>query len=195
MTKAKITDVDWNEWFEYDETSPSCLRWKIDIYNCFGVLTRTRKGMVAGSLDVHGYYRVQLNKTHYKVHRIIYEMLFDVRLDEDVEIDHDDGIRSNNKISNLKPTYSNPRNMKRSSSNTSGVNGVSIHNVPQANGYAVTCWRASWTELDGTRKNKSFSVNKYGYDNAFELACKHRIEQINRMNKEGAGYTERHGNG
>lgn len=35
--------------------------------------------------------------------------------------------------------------------------------------------------------------NKYGYDEAFKLACEYRKEQIKRLNSLGYGYAELHG--
>lgn len=84
----------------------------------------TRKGMVAGSFDKDGYLETKYNQKRYKLHRIAH--LFMTGCWPEHEIDHDNGIRDDNRWSNLKPAtdIQNARNMKRSSRNTSGTTGV-----------------------------------------------------------------------
>lgn len=74
--------------------------------------------------------------------------------------------------------------------NTSGVVGVS-RATDKRNG--IQSWRAQWNDLSGTMKMKSFSCNKYGDTEAFQLACEHRGAMIQKLNQQGAGYTGRHG--
>ncbi len=76
------------------------------------------------------------------------------------------------------------RNQRKRVKNTSGVTGVSLSNGK---------WTASWKDLRGIRKAKSFSINKYGDELAFFAACECREQMIALLNKQGAGYTERHG--
>jgi hypothetical protein len=54
---------DWEEWVEYDETSPSCLRWKRPVY-CGVNDTRllVAVGDVAGHLNKSGYWYYFLAK-------------------------------------------------------------------------------------------------------------------------------------
>lgn len=77
-----------------------------------------------------------------------------------------------------------PRNKKKSPRNTSGVTGV---------GQYKDIWRAFWSGLDGKLHSKSFNIKKYGYDDAFKMACEYRKSQIVLLNSLGAGYTEFHG--
>lgn len=78
------------------------------------------------------------------------------------------------------------RNRGRISSNTSGVTGVSKTGGGKS-------WGAFWTDSYGKLRSKSFSINKYGDELAFFLACETRLAAIERMNMFGAGYTENHG--
>lgn len=70
--------------------------------------------------------------------------------------------------------------------NTSGVVGVYFCNKRPA-------WQAYWTPPGKRQRGKSFSVNKYGYEQAFHLACEHRAAMIEELNQHGDGYTTRHG--
>lgn len=175
--------------FYYDETSPSCLRWNITIYaakNYSAVCVR--KGDVAGTLD-NKYYRVKTDEGFIAVHRIIWR-LFNGEIPDDLVIDHIDRNPSNNKISNLRLVTElvNNRNRNKSESNKSGTTGVHIIHTNFGG-----AWRAAYTLLDGSRVIKSFSVAKYGYDKAREMAEKVREEGITQLNTDGAGYTETHG--
>ena len=90
MKAADTSGINWNDYFEYDENTPSCLKWKIHLGN-----TKNRKH--AGTLDSRGYFRVSVNKSRYWVHRVVYEM-FNGHLTSDMEVDHLDGNKSNNRI-------------------------------------------------------------------------------------------------
>ena len=67
--------------------------------------------------------------------------------------------------------------------NKSGTTGVSV----RAGRYIAT-----WYELDGTQKSKSFSTSKYG-DSAERLAFEYRASQIERLVNLGADYADNHG--
>ena len=49
------------------------------------------------------------------------------------------------------------------------------------------------TELDGKYRTKSFNINKLGVMVAFRDAVMYREKMIKEFNKQGAGYSERHG--
>lgn len=77
------------------------------------------------------------------------------------------------------------RNKRKRKDNKSGVTGVYMRDDR---------WAASWYDLGtGKRGYKSFSVNKYGDDEAFRLACEYRKKMIEKLNEQGAGYSENHG--
>jgi hypothetical protein len=184
--------------FYYDETSPSCLRWKIDIYGGKNYLTLCKRaGSIAGHLNkISNYYEVRFNGRTTKVHKIVME-LSGVRTCSS-QVDHIDGDRSNNKLSNLRLAthLENGRNQKKSHRNSSGVVGVSLCRTISS-GKEYEFWLARVSE-DGIRKCKSFSVRLYGNDIARDLAIRWRETAVNKINaslaaKGASGYTDRHG--
>ena len=143
---------------------------------------------VEGHKDKDGYLRIASNclRTAYRIHRIIYEIHFG-KIPEGFEVDHINGDVEDNRIENLRAVTRavNARNMKKSATNKTGVCGV----CRRGNQYT-----ACWTE-DKRNHTKSFSIEKYGEDKAFELACKTREEKISTLNslyKEDR-YTTDHG--
>lgn len=70
-----------------------------------------------------GYRKVRFDGRTYYTHRIIWKLLYG---EDPVEIDHINGNRSDNRITNLRSVsrLENMRNMKKMPSNTSGVAGV-----------------------------------------------------------------------
>jgi hypothetical protein len=176
--------MNYTDYFYYDESSPSCLRWKIDIFSGKGRrIHLIKKGDVAGSIcDSNPYYRVTLNGSQLKVHRIIAEMFLGEC--NSLEVDHINGDLLDNKICNLRIVSHkrNMRNTSKRSTNTSGVTGVH----PKLKDGVLIAWVAD-IKTDQGRKSKSFSVSKF--DNAFELACKKRDEFL----KSNPEYSKRHG--
>jgi len=84
---------------------------------------RARKGQEAGNFCKNGYRRVRFDGEPYQTHRIIWKLLYG---EDPAEIDHINGNRSDNRITNLRSVchYENMRNMKKMPSNSSGVTGV-----------------------------------------------------------------------
>ena len=80
----------------YDATSPSGLRWASDGYN-----NSYRVGDVAGATvsGKNGYYQIQVQGKKYMTHRVVY---FIVHGYWPENVDHIDGNRQNNKITNLR---------------------------------------------------------------------------------------------
>jgi len=104
-----------NELFVYDNGK---LFNRIDRSGC------ARKGQEAGTFckDI-GYRKVYFDRRVYYTHRLIWKLLYG---EDPVEIDHINGNRSDNRITNLRSVshLENTRNSKRRSGNTSGVTGV-----------------------------------------------------------------------
>jgi hypothetical protein len=192
---AKQLPADIGDHFYYDETSPSGLRWKIDRYVlvCGGPGLRkvVSAGDVAGHLRKDGYWSVKYFSDSLKNHRIVYALHNpDVSI-ESVIFDHVNGNNSDNKISNIIPSTDelNGKNKAKYSSNTTGVTGIHI-NEKQPGKF---CYVASWRELNHKIGAKSFSMDKYGKEGAFRMACEYREAVMTRLKTEGATYTERHG--
>lgn len=175
--------MDFNDYFYYDETSPSFLRWKAS--------SRYHNSSdVAGKIYKNGYYTVNVNYGTYTVHSIIYKLLGG-DIPEGSSVDHLDRNKENNCISNLRcvSVSVNNRNMSMMSRNKTGVVGVCLV-IPKK---TAPHYLAHWRELDGKKRNKCFAIQKYGNEEAFRLACEYRQNKILELNKQGAGYSDTHG--
>ena len=133
-------------------------------------------------VEICGYERISLYNGHSKrfsIHRLVIEHFnpcpdpqkFDM-------VNHIDGNKLNNHISNLE--WSNNSHNQRSfinlsSKNHSGILGVTIKYVGPYKNY-----KAFWSDNEGRKHEKSFSVNKYGEDEAKRLAIDYRkkMEQL-----------------
>lgn len=111
---------DWSDVFEYDETCPSCLRWRIN------PSPSAPAGGRAGALNTKRYWQVRYNRKNYQVHRIIWEM-FNGPIPYRNEIDHINMNKSDNRLCNLRLATSsnNQHNRLKYRNNTSGYKGVS----------------------------------------------------------------------
>jgi len=81
---------------------------------------------IANFVDPGGYKRVTINYSSFKHHRIIFGLFHNDP--NPPPIDHFDGDKTNNSISNLRPALgsTNHKNTAKKKSNTSGITGVSI---------------------------------------------------------------------
>ena len=182
--------TDWNSIFEYDETSLSCLRWKIDRYSGrYYKIQMVAKGDMAGVLSEQiptRYYTVMYDNTKYKVHRVIWEM-HNGKIPDGMVIDHIDNNQLNNKISNLRcvSQRQNMHNQVKRKSNSSGTTGVSFNKIKNA-------WICYWQDINGKQQFKSFSIKNHG-DTAQRLAINYRERMIAQLNSVGEDYTNNHG--
>lgn len=123
---------------EYDETSPSFIRWKTrplshfdyNIRICNAWNTRFAGKMAGNKLTVNGfhYWRVCLDNRRYRSHRIVFFLCNGVDLGA-MHVDHIDGNGLNNNIKNLRPATNseNQKNKRMQSTNSSGTTGVRWH--------------------------------------------------------------------
>lgn len=181
----------WSDIFEYEDGK---VYWKIDIYRGHNNKVRCcEKGKQLNYyIDKRGYVIVTsgisdgFNK---RLHRIIYELCNDLVINENMEIDHIDGDKENNNINNLRMVKRevNVRNKKIYKNNNTGIGGV--HLSSNSTRYST------FVMVDGKRKTKSYSINKYGKEKAFELVVSWREKEIQKLNEIFGedGYTERHG--
>ncbi len=191
--------INWEEYVYYDETSPSCLRRQTDWLSGMGHrIKKASKGDVLGGILVStkGYRRwaVKIAGKTSIVSRIIWE-LFNGKIPEGMQIDHINGDSTDNRISNLRCVTSktNSHNQKKRSTNTSGVTGVDLLVNTNKAGKQNLYWKAQWNDLTGKRCAKTFSVEKFGYDEAFKMACNYRSLMVAALIEEGAHYTDTHG--
>jgi len=183
-----------SEIVEYDETSPSGLRWKVFRYSGKDNLkVQCYPGDVVGSCH-GGYWKINIDGLKSSAHRVVW-VLFHGEIDSDLFIDHIDGDGTNNKIENLRlvPRVINARNAKKNINNSTGVSGVKYQTNTDRKGDPYYYYVAVWRNIDNTESCKCFPVAKLGDAIAFEMACEHRKKMIEELNALGAGYTERHG--
>lgn len=88
-----------------------------------GVLTRRKSGKVAGCLDVDsGYVRVRVDNVLMRAHRVIFAMVTGKW--PELDIDHEDRNRSNNRWLNLREANDEQNNANSVRSNAVGLKGV-----------------------------------------------------------------------
>ena len=128
---------------------------------------KTGKLVIACTKDLgNKYKRIMIDKEHYVLHRIIYQMHYgDLKTDE--VIDHIDRNKQNNKIENLRKVdvFINNQNQGNRKNNTSGYKGVSWSKQRQK-------WRATIT-VKRKHKTLGFFTTK---EEAFE--CYKKAKQV-----------------
>ncbi len=197
MLGIGMTYTDYNNLLYYDETSKSFLRWKTDRVGANGGV-KIKANSEAGSLDqTTGYYRVSVQKKLAYAHRII--MILHGHCLKNLEVDHIDGNRINNVITNLRAVShcENTRNRALSSNNTSGMHGVYFTSKFRKNGSTDNYWCGEWFDSTGKKHSKAFNIGTYGDNFAYQLAKQYRLDGIRFMNEElmnidSKGYSDRH---
>lgn len=175
---------EFSEYFYYDETSPTALRWKVSRKGT-GKALIVKAGDVAGTtITKQGskskqYSSVCLDYIRYTTHRIVYCLYNKCNLEHDQIIDHIDGNHLNNNASNLRAVTMqdnalNTNRCAKQSNNISGVQGVSL-NISESSGrtyyLAQLIYRDNYKRV---KKTKYFRIEKYGEQEAFRLACEAR---------------------
>lgn len=132
IMKPELTAEYAKECFDYNPDT-GILTWKerprhhFPTEHGWKVVNGARTGFVAGSLNDKGYLDVRINGRLLRTHRIIWIMHYGAWPVE--FIDHINGIKTDNRICNLREATltENNRNSGISSRNTSGVKGVRWH--------------------------------------------------------------------
>lgn len=167
--------------FLISEKSESGLIYKNDIkfgrnYSRY----RVKAGDLAGSKVKNGYWVVDFENKGISVHRVV--MCLNLKRDllpEEI-IDHIDGNRSNNKISNLRIVTQSENNVNRKYCNLKSEQGVIFE------GGKFPRWKAAWNN-NFKRFSKSFSIKSYmknynvDFDQASNLAKADAIEYRRKM--------------
>lgn len=109
--------MNFDEFFKYDDTSPSFLSWKVKLNS------RAFIGKPVGSVGSKGYYKTSVNKKTLLVHRIIWEMHYG-GIPSGMMVDHKDRNKLNNSINNLR-LASNSQNQKNRMSKCYSYNKAS----------------------------------------------------------------------
>lgn len=125
-----------NEVLVLDKNS-GLLFWKLRCEKVFGPQAKQFNGRFAGkeaftAVNSHGYKKGTLTfkapPAQVFAHTVIWAMVSGAWPDEGKEIDHINGIRSDNRPENLRmvETKENQRNKRRSKRNKTGINGISV---------------------------------------------------------------------
>lgn len=173
----KIGLLDVVKVFEYDETSPTFLRWKFPLK-----ASKMKFGDVAGSISSRGYANVYYDGVHYKAHRIIWVMFNNKEIPESMVINHIDCNPSNNKISNLECVSLAENNRKARNitynilrkDNSTGINGVSKIKVKPNDASSTSYQYTAHYRINDKPHSRSFAINKYGEELAKEMAVSWR---------------------
>lgn len=106
---------------------------------------KLKDGNLAGGLDSQGYWTIRYKKVVLSAHRLIWMKVHGYL---PIQIDHIDGVKSNNVFSNLREANNSQNGMNKDiqKNNTTGYNGVSL-NKRTGRFYAKICVNRLTTHL------------------------------------------------
>ena len=121
MSKRIITQEFIKEILCYDQHT-GIFKWKNPVTNA------VKKGSVAGFISTNGYWQISVHNKKRPAHRLAWLYMTG---EWEAELDHINGIRTDNRIDNLRPVTrsENMRNMKLRKDNSSGITGVYFCNT------------------------------------------------------------------
>lgn len=138
------------------------------VYNKVDRSKRARKDQPAGAVNIQGYIHIGFDGKYYRAHRIAWFLHYGEQ--PPIILDHIDGNKTNNKISNLREATPNENqyNQKLARHNTSGVKGVSWNK-------GTNKWQAH-IQINGKKKNLGY----YTCIEEAEQAVKEAREQLHK---------------
>lgn len=156
MTQEELFEI-----LEYNPNTGSFI-WKKNPYS-----NKKLKGKVAGYKTKTGYIRIIYKKKEYLAHRLAWLYIYGEMPNV---IDHLNGVRSDNRLENLRNTTTrgNSKNRKLGKNNTSGYSGISFQNKQK-----------SWLVTIG---NEYVGFYKK-LEDAIEARCKAEIENCYIQNR------------
>jgi hypothetical protein len=147
---------------------------KFYVYNNGQVYDRKASQFVELKTTKDGYlfFTCKFGDLLFLVHTLIGKAFINDNGEKNLCIDHIDKNKQNNDVKNLRwvSRSLNQRNQKIGIRNTSGVLGVCYMK-------SQNVFLATWYDLNGKRCSKSFSIKKYGFEEAKEMAIKNRKEK------------------
>ena len=167
MTDRSVTQSDIKSKLSYDPIT-GLFRW------INSKSTNIANGSIAGSLNPNGYIYIGLYRHKYRAHRLAW--IYMTGKEPENQIDHINGVRSDNRFSNLRlaSNLKNTRNRGINSNNKSGYRGVSWSS-------SANKWVAHGM-AKGKRKNLGYFETAELASQAFEKYAKQNHGEFYRDN-------------
>lgn len=155
----------WDDIFYLDSTSPTGLRWKIK--PSVSIEAHTAAGHFTATT---GYWTIKYKGERQHLHRVIWALNYGA-VPHGMFVDHIDGNKANNDISNLRLASSseNSCNRRLSTRNTTGVKGLTVDTVRGYRYYVPNINKS------GTRLKKTFPYTEEGRLEAIEWLKETRL--------------------
>ena len=131
---------------------------------------RARVGAIAGSVNNFGYMHVGLKGKQYKIHRVAWFLYYGV--EPTLDIDHINGDRSDNRISNLRELSRKDNQIAASKNRHKNTNSKGFYFCK-----AKELWH-SWVKIDGTNHYIGRSTE------LFEIACRRQSFALKNQSPE-----------
>ena len=183
IASDKYSKYKWDEIFYMDSSSPTGLRWKIPIFSGKShgkiIIAQGTPAGIPTTRKGKSYYVINFNNEKFYGHRILMILLVG-DFDQSLVVNHIDGNGLNNSVENLELCTQSKNNMLRKQSTERSIKGktqTGFVGVSLINSHGkLWMFRATWRGIDGKKKAKEFSIDKYGYNVALELAIKSRSD-------------------
>jgi hypothetical protein len=159
--------------FYYDESSPSCLRRKIDIINSIGKVSRHKDTQVGWYTDKG--YCTEIKGQSIQVHRLVY-LLHNGEINSRLQIDHINGDPLDNRIDNLREVTASVNTKNRVIRNKTESSFIHFKESTRK-GIDCSAYYIKF-DLKGKRVTFYFYVKDYESKEQAFVACKEYKESI-----------------